>query len=354
MKIKVSDLKDFFKKSNKIKSNGVLPIYDYLLFECDKDTVSITKSNGNMYCQHTVEEDNSETERLLVEEKRLSALVNNAKGEFIYFTVKGKKVVIKDAANEIKLEAVGDVNLNAFPTFPGSEGAERVSLNPDVISALFEARNFTSIVESNMHFVYTHKKEKNFVVFATNMHILYMRKFNEELPEMALSPEVCSIICQFQHLEYYTAGNYDFFNTGSTVYGFIKTDYKAPEYLPIIKSIDPGQTIKINREELLSFCKLVNSLAVSKFPVLRFDDAEEALLVHYDEDEYSMNTEKNMPVEKTFWPTPFALNNAYLTQILECFPTFEVVLSASANQKIFGVTHPEEEGLTIAICPVLY
>jgi DNA polymerase III sliding clamp (beta) subunit (PCNA family) len=355
MKIKVSDLKEFFKRSNKIKSNGVLPIHDYLLIESTPECVAITKSNGNMYCKHTIEEDNQGTEKLLVEEKRLSALVGNAKGEFIHFNTKGKKVTLKDAANEVKLEAMKEVEVNAFKTFPESEGADRITLNPDVLAALFEARNFSAIVESNFHYVYAHKKEAGHFIYSSNGHLMYLRKFEEELPELVLSPEVCSIVCQFQSVQYYTAGNYDFFDTGATVYGFIKSEYKAPEYMQIIRSINQDEQITMNRAEVISFCELVSSLAVAKFPVLKFEEtAEDTLLMQYEESEYNVKTEREVKVKKNLWPETFAFNSGYLTQVLKCFTTEEVNLSANADQKLWCFTHPDEPTLTILIAKVLY
>lgn len=354
MKIKVADLKDFLKKSNKIKSNGIIPIHDYLLIEFEPSSVSITKNNGNMFCKHTVEEENKGTDKLLVEEKRLIALVNNAKGEFISFKKTGKKIVLKDDVNELKLEQPKEIDVNIFQTLPNNEGAEKTILTPDVLAAIFEARNFCSILECNLHFVYLQQIENFYCVFATNQHTIYQRKFEAPLPQLSLSVEVASIVSTLQHVEYFTAGNYDFFDTGRTVYGFIKSDYKAPDYMHIIRSINNEETMTFSKEQLSSFCALVGSLAVKQIPIIKFDDIEEAVLAHYDEVDYNTESEKKLDVEKNFPPKPFALNCNYLSQILKCFTTESVVLSPGQNERIYSVTHTEEKGLTILICPVMY
>lgn len=353
MKIKVSDLRDFFKKSAKIKSNGIIPIYDFLLFEFTCEAVSITKTNGNAFCKYTVTQDTETKGQLLIEEKRLSALVNNAKGEFVHFKVKGKKITLKDDNNELSLQL--NEEISAFQTMPESEGAEMVILTPDVLSALFEARNFASLVESNFHYVYAHKKGNEHCVFASNRTILYVRKFEDELPNLALSPEVCSIIASFGHVQYYSAGNYDFFDTGNTVYGFIKTTYTAPEYAPVINSIDTTQTLVLDKNEVLSFCELVNSLAVKELPIIGFEASQDAgLLVFYKEPEYSVETEKLLPVERNFWPEDFSMNASMLKDVLKCFTSEKIVIATSGKQNIFGISAPEEKALTIAIAPVMH
>lgn len=353
MQIKLSTLKDFFSKSAKIKSNGVIPIYNYLLIECDRENISIIKTNGNAFIKQCAEEENKAEEKYLVEEKRLVALVRNAKGDFINITAKGKKLILKDAANEIKLEAMDGVNFEAFPKFPGSEGAETFVLTPDVVSALFVARNFAATLESNLHFVYALKFRGKNVVFATNRHILYLKEFEEEVPALALSPEICSIVCPFNSLEYYTAGNYDFFNTGNTVYGFIKTEYTAPDFSPIIDGIDFENKMTINKDELFSFCKLVESLAVKEIPILKFEENDGELLAYYEEAELSTETEKVLKVEGEII-CGFALNNGFLKQALDCIGTDDVVFHVRHSQKPIGVTHPDEKGLTLLIMPVMF
>jgi DNA polymerase III sliding clamp (beta) subunit (PCNA family) len=349
MNIKVSDLREFFKRASKIKSNGVIPIYNYLLIESDKETVSITKTNGNYFVKHTVDQDNQDDEKILVEEERLSAFVKNAKGEFLTIKTKGKELTIKDGViAPVQLGAEVDAKL--FKTFPNIEGAERISLGPDLLAALFEARNFSSIVESNFHYVYTHKHEDGFYVYASNGQILYLRKFEEELPIVALSPEVCSIVCQFQSLQYFTLGNYDFFDTGATVYGFIKTTYQAPAYMHIFRSVRTEEVLTFNRSEVLSFCELVSSLAVMSFPYLVFEEkTEDALLMSFGEDEYNVSTEKELKVKKNYWPQSFAFNVAYLTQVLKCFTADELILSPGDKETMFGLTSAEDKGLTVII-----
>lgn len=353
MKIKISDLREFFKRSNKIKSHGIIPMHDYLLIEFEKECISITKTNGNMFCKHVVEEGGEGVGKILIEEKRLSALVNNAKGEFVTFKVSGKKTIIKDEINEVKLETMGDVNVEAFQKFPDTQGAERTILNPEMLAALFEAKNFASIVESNLHYVYAHELKGSYYVFATNRHLLYQRKFDEPLPQLALSNDVCSIISTFQHVEYFTAGNYDFFDTGKTVYGFIKTEYTPPDYTQIIDRLSEDESFTLVKEEILSFCELVNSLAISKFPVLIFDDADEKIVVHFDENEYNAECEKILDVQKNFYPKSFAMNCADLTQALKCFISEEIVFAPGDNERIYGLTHPEEKGLLVMVCPVM-
>jgi DNA polymerase III sliding clamp (beta) subunit (PCNA family) len=327
-------------------------MHDYLLIEFEKENVSITKSNGNMFCKHVIDQDSESNGKILVEEKRLSALVNNAKGEFITFKVSGKKTIIKDDINEVKLEAINDVNVEAFQKFPDTQGTDRTILNPEMLSALFEAKNFASIVESNLHYIYTHELKGSHYVFATNRYLMYQRKFNEPLPQLALSADVCTIISTFQHVEYFTAGNYDFFDTGKTVYGFIKTEYRQPEYMNIINSLSESENFRLVKEEILSFCELVNSLAISKFPLLIFDDADEKIVVHFDENEYNAESEKALDVQKNFSPKSFAMNCAYLTQALKCFTSDEIVFTPGENERIYGLTHPEEKGLLVMVCPV--
>jgi DNA polymerase III sliding clamp (beta) subunit (PCNA family) len=353
-KIKLSDLKDFLRKSSKIKTNGVIPVHEFLLIETFAEEITITKTNGNAFIKTTITQDNEAVEKHLIEEKRLSAFASNAKGEFITVRQVKQTTILKDGENEVKLGAVDGVNFEAFQRFPETEGAETTVLGPDLLAALFAAKDFVSILESNLHFVYVQPDGNGSVVFATNQHLLYERKFEEVLPEMTLSPDVCSIVSTFNHVSFFTAGNYNFFDTGSTVYGFIKTEYKAPNYKVVINQISFEDELKMDREEVLSFCQLVNSLSVEKFATIKFDDIEEAMLIHWDESGYSTETERKLDVEKNFPPKPFALNCIYLMQILKCFDTKEVSFYPGDNERIYAITHPDEPGLKILICPLMY
>lgn len=354
MKIKANDLKEFFKRSGKIKSAGIIPIYDYLLIECGKESVSITKTNGYTFCKHIAEEDNDTQDKFIIEEKRLSALVANDEGEYIYIERKGGKIVLKDKVNKVLLP--DDQKPEHFPKFPDNDHKEKTLLNTEVLAALFEGKNFVLSLEvdTNFSFVYVVKKDGKFYVAATNRNILYLRKINEALPQFAVSSEACSIISAFNHVEYYPAGNYDFFDTGKTVYGFIRTTFKAPDFWPIIGSIEADKTIKVSKEAIASFMKLVNSTSVKKIPIVRFEAQDKALLLSYDESEYNADAEREIEIEKNFWPEVFHLNASFVALILKCFRTDNVFISPNTGNYLFAFTHPEEKGLTVGICPVKY
>lgn len=347
MKIKISELREFLKRSAKIKSKGIIPVHDYLLVEFDRETVSITKSNGNAFCKHTIEEDNEGKGVFLVEEKRVSALVANAKGEHLTFATKGKQVIVTDATNKLTLQGEDP---KTFPAFPEMDDAKRFELDPQTLAALFEARNFTSIIESNLHYVYCHERGGIHYIEATNQQVLYSKKFDRELPFLALSPETCGIVTSFDMVQYFSAGNYDFFDTSRTLYGFIKTEYQPVNFAPVYESIDRAQTLTLTKAPVVDFCALVSSLATYKSPIIRFVDpqsGDNVLSGLYDEPEYNVDVQRVFEIQKDFDTKGFNFNVPQLTEVLKCFATDEVILSPDPKHHAWCLRHPEEEGLEI-------
>lgn len=351
MKIKVVDLKEFIKRSAKITSNGIIPIYDYLLFEFNKESICITKTNGQTYCKHEIDNDGNEVCSLLIEEKRLTSFVNNTGGEELTFKIKNKQVEISDSVN---LVSVPTEEVSLFPAFPEQGNSnEAVSISSEVIKSLNEAKQFrfNGKYETNYSYIYVSKNEIGSFVFATSGNVFYLKKFEEDLPAFSLSPESCSMLLPYSNVLYYSSNNYNFFNTGKTIFGFIQSELKSVDFRPVLNSVNRSEWLEIDRKDFVDFSDLVLSFSFL-VPIIRFSFSGENVLANYSEENYNVNAERLISAKKNFEADSFNFNASFINMALRCF-TGEKIKAFPAF-KSYCFESEEEKGLSIVVAIVHY
>lgn len=347
-KINISELREFLKRSGKIKTNGILPIHDFILVEFELETTNLIKTNGKVYCKHRIEEGTDTPARVLIEEKKLAALVSNSKGgEFITVKVKGEQVILQDQASKI---TVAFEDAKHFPEFPENGEGERVGLSGEVLAALFEASKFTLLGDTNFSNVYIQKHGTQYCVISSNRGILYRRAFDYALPQLALNPEACNMISGFNMVEYYTQGNYNFFDTGKTIFGFVVSEFSAPDLVPVFTQLKMENEFTISKESVTSFCDLVNSSATLKFPDVVVEPGKDNVLsFSYNEAHTNMDVQKNIEAKSNFEVERFKCSANNLSNIIGCFSTDEVVFHPSHKGNVYGFDHADEPGLLVAL-----
>ncbi|MCG2614868.1 hypothetical protein LZZ85_11270 [Terrimonas sp. NA20] len=350
MRIKVTDLREFFKRSSKIRSNGVLPIHDYLKIDFSREAVVITKSVSFAFCRHEIESESNDIETILVEEKRLSALVNSAEGEYITFEIKKDKILLSDSINEVSLKAE---NVEGFSKQPKQGDNETYILSESVISALFQAKSFIYVMQldNNYGHVYCSNVGEDSYIFSTNGQALYLKKLTEKLPAFSLNPVACETLAPYETLVYYTAENYNCFDSGKTLFGFAKSEMKAPNFSPVVNNIDREKGITVNKDDLLKFTSLVNSFSF-KVPIISIEPGEGSLALRYNEVDYQVDAQRDIEAVMNFSPEVFHWNTQFLEPVLKCFSTEKVTLHPGGP--LYAVENPEEEGLTIGLIKVKY
>ncbi len=364
MKIAVTELREFFKRTSKIKTNNILPVYGSILFEFTKECVYLTKTNGFSFCKHEIESEENEEGIFAIEEKRLTPLVNNAVGEFIEFKLKTKKAIVAEKEQIITIAVISDdentssiqvIDHTAFPSFPEqNKSSEPVYLNNDVIKSLNEAKSFCFVanVETSYSYVYLSKKNGGNFIFSTTGQIFYLNKIEDELPEFSLSPESCSMLLPYTNIMYYKAGNYNFFNTGKTVFGFIQSRLNPPNFQVIIDAIDRTDFIELKRQQVIDFSELVLSFSL-EVPVVIFSFEESGLVGSYSEAEYNVDTKRSLYVNKNHDADDFALNASFTHMALSCFTGENlkgyIVRDNNGKENSFCIESEENPGLSIVL-----
>src|SRR5687767_14247102 len=93
MKIKVSEIKEFFRRSKSIKNSSLLPILNYLKLESKDGEATLSKTNEKSYCIHQIECEG--TGVYLLNESKLLAAINNPQC--------GNEITIEEKGTQIRL-----------------------------------------------------------------------------------------------------------------------------------------------------------------------------------------------------------------------------------------------------------
>lgn len=251
IKIKTSDFKEFFKRSKSIKSSGIMPILSYIKLDASGDGVTLQKTNLKAYCIHQIDAEYNEYDSILLDEKLFTLLVNSTSAEYLEIKKEGKKIVI---VHDGKTAAHPMEEAHFFPRFPDADGNKEVSvLSSEVLESIGVAKNFVESVEltSPLSFVHLYKN----MVLSSDRNLVYWKKF-DQLPDMVLDAETCSIISQFESLQHFRAGNYDFFDTGKTLYGFIQPTETTPDLSPVLDMAQKDVSFEIKKAYLLEFLEI--------------------------------------------------------------------------------------------------
>lgn len=301
--IQTSEIKTFLKRANKIKTNTVLPVLTYIKLDCSGDSATLTKTNLDAWCIHQVEAEFKENCTVLIDEKLLSALVANSFDELIDISVDGDNVVMSCGKSKLSF-ALSDPSV--YPTAP--EMNQENGLTTLSSEMLYSVRAASSIIDTAVQNQWANcfiqYREGKTDIFSTRSGwTMYKRQFDDRYPNITISPEVAGIITMFEEAQYYQANNYDFFDFGKTIYGFIRSVYTAPAYQTPFARCKNTTWFEVNRKDLLQFCELTISSTPNPSPVMDLQ-ANEMLGVTFscDDPGFRVSTSMDFEGENTFMP----------------------------------------------------
>lgn len=362
IKIKTSEVRDFFKRANAIKDNGILPIYAYIKFECKKDVGKLYKSNGNSFVVHDVELTADKEESIMVEEKMLIAITNKTSAEEI--TIESKKikdsdrfdVTFTDGTQKLKSQSYNVADFSKIPEI----GKEKSFLLPsDVISSLSLSKGCAKVdpkLKMWMCYVYIQSLgKKKSCIFGTNGVVMYYKTFDFDLPAITFELETCGIIGSFGELEYTFKENFHFFNAGKTIYGFINCEAKPPDISPIISQFDNKSNFTVSRKDLLDFCETVEFINNSALkPIVYIKDAgKNAVQFSYANSEMARSNEITLDVKKTGKVEDFPVMSEYFVTLFKGLDFDSVRLCGPIKHSYF-VTSDEDPSFIGMVREVMF
>lgn len=327
MILKTLELRKFFSNASTIKSNGLMPILDFVRVDNNK----IIKTNLNAYIIMDITPTN---ETLLIDEKILNAIVKVTTSDTINVTAKGDKVIISDGVNKMSFLLSAEEH---YPEFPDSEKEGEVVLPKPVLDAIGMAAKNVSV--NNVAVSFNYVNVAHGYVAGSDQVRLYTHSFNN-LPTLLIDTLAANIISQFGEVKYYQRGNYDFFHVGSFLFGFIKSVGTPIDFNPFLSEAQKEEYVELFTHEIYNFNDIFMASSGSAEVTFNFKDDK---LSFHDVDR-SVSNEITLSMEGNHKPNiSFLPRN--LTSILKSIGSEKIRMSPLKNNPGVSFWNEEDEGL---------
>lgn len=340
--VKSSSLKEFIRLSKGIKTNTIIPVFNYIQCKCIGDMMTLCKSNQETVVTHEIPAEFEQNITFLVDEKMLSAIVSSTQEE-VEFSISGNVIQIKSGEINMSLSIPAN-SLNVYPDPPTVMSDTSYLMSGKMLDEIGMAGSFLSSLENNpLSYCYILPSETGSVVVGTDMHILYLSELGAELPIIVLSQEATSLVSAFESLQYFSCGNYNVFSAGKTTYAFIKPTYHALPYKSVLDRINSDGRIKVDRKELIRFCELSQSVSTWKYTVATLTGSVDGLSLKLTEDTTSVH--RDISAEKTFTPGEFNFNTRLMVHVLKSFKSDRVSMQPIVDDRGAAyIIREEQEG----------
>lgn len=207
MNIPISDLKKFQKLSSSIASKNILPILDYIKVSIGKLTKSVNHAFVQMDCE-------SADKEMLLDEKQLTAKINNTSATFLNFVKKANKVTISDTVAP-KTFQVPEVK--EFPDLP-QPTSERFAVSKNFLSVLGKAAHFAKNMDTTPEFV-DYVMVGNGTVCATDRHVFFYEEVEEQF-KLVIEKKCAAFVATLDITDYAHSDSYMFFYGPGLEIGF--------------------------------------------------------------------------------------------------------------------------------------
>lgn len=334
IKIKISELKEFLKRSRAIKPNPLVPeIFGRLLLKCEDGTATLSKTNLHVHCRHEIDAEHTGDFAVLIDEKMMTALIQNTPEDHIEVKLTKTEVILTSGPAKVKFLNEDPHVFHKFPQVDGN--TEKVEFPPDVLYAIRAATSLIDTsIDTQFSYCYLVTTKGKADVFATrSAFIFYRKQFDFPIPTMPLSAEMAAVITMFENVRCTRSGPYAFFDCGRTQYAFVLSVYTAPPYHNILAQCVNDQYFEINRAELQQFCELVLSSSPSSIPGTTISDtgATGVAFSHVDIG-FNVSVSREFEVFKTFKADEFHFNAKMLLPLLKTFESEKVRFSPVHNE----------------------
>lgn len=348
IKIKTADIAEFFKRSKSIKANAIMPILSYLKLEGTDEGATIAKSNLNAFCVHQVSEVQV-NEPVLLDERLLNALLQNTSAPELEIGVHQKTISLKCGTATLSFPRE-DASL--FPQCAApAEAKEWTPLPGTVLESLGIAKNFVKVLSDNMEtplsFVYCYGGK----VVATDSHVLYKKQFDFELPELMLYPDTCTVLAGFESIAHCTKGNYDYFDTGKTMYGFIMPEGRRPDFDRVMPKPDLSQYFEIQLSDMVAACQLAASVCTTKDVDGKIAPGMSGITFTSEIPDYDTPVVYDIPTEGPATCKQFGFNAKLMLSYLKALP-YKTIRFVDGHPNNYSFYTSEDAGYTGLIMKV--
>lgn len=350
VKIKTSDLKTFLRRSKAIKQTGIMPILSYFKMDCKGDQITCTDTNSHTYLLHEMPGEFEKNGSYLIDRKTIQSVVDTTTSEFITINQKGKKIFISDDFGGSK----GDNGFQTddptlYPLMPERNKQSSSRISPDLMAAIQIAKRYcildrTSMNISPLESVHLKSTPDFTEVFACDRFIVYFNRIAGDTVDLMITPENCDMLNGFIEATHFICGNYDFYECGSTTYGFVKSEYKTPPYSTLFQNIDRNKHFLIERHKVLDYCNRVKSINPSSvYPECEIREAgKNKILFYYNNIEHDVNCEVIFDADKNLEITDFHFNANQMIQVLAPLP-YEKLLFVQDKLRLVILSEDNKE-----------
>lgn len=316
VKIPLADLISFKRNSSFIKSFGILPIYDYVLF----DSGMMIKSNQREF---VIQKANF-MGTFLVEERVLFNFMEYANGSDILFTVNGKKITISDGNAQVTSQTDDPANFK----MPESTTDGKQSISNEVLQSILIASKYTKDDENSPITPYVFIGKKS--VAASDALIVYYKNFDFELPEIILSRPHAEKIGTLTDVLYTNNERYNIFESKGVTFGFIKHEAKYQD-MSVFFGKDKGDSFVVNKNDFLSFVDACISISPSKlvYPTFKIEDGQ--LLLSMADRDYDLDFKKKVPCDGKM-NGAFGYIGTQMSKLLKTAPDTELTFTQSEKR----------------------
>ena len=317
MKLNVEQLKRFKANSASIKSNGIIPILDYLKF--DKGTVT-----KNAMGSFVIQKIDGCTKSFLVDEKILMNFVAYTSSPTIDIEIKDGKVIMSDGSTK-KISPTEPIE--NFPTNDESDD-KPVTVDREVLESVGIASQFVIEEEAQTakSFVFVGNKH----VCGSNGMIAYVDEFVEDLPQMILDKQIAYTISKYSTVKFSKNDSYIFFETDDLKFGFVKPEIAFFDESPFGK-FEATSSFTMNKSELVAINDMVINDTVSKIATASIYVKKNKLFFEMNDVGYEVNTTKQIDVDGNDTEV-FNYNPTLMNKLLKSIPDSEVTFNQTPNR----------------------
>lgn len=339
MKIPIKEIKEFIRRTSAIQTNGVMPILGYYLLDDGK----LTKTNLGAFCRHTVTY-TGEPLTVLLEEVAIDSMCNNTSEEELEITQDGSTITIRAGKQTQSFESLP---VDDFPKFPSGIGEKTILTAPEILSLASAAK----YVGTNSHnYNYIHCTDND--VFACNGFIMYHHTFSA-VPTLILDSSAAAIIAQYNSITHYHNGvNIDFFDTGNTVYGFVRPEVSSPNYAAMVQGAKHSAGIKFDKQQIERFCQITLDITEKDKDLVCYfkDHSPTECLLHYQNTGTRRKNELTIQAEFKKEPIPdFGFEPRQMLTALRAIPYDYVFIVFEGNKaQLYTEDDPGYSGIVMA------
>lgn len=316
MTIKTSSLKAFASYADAIETSTLIPILSYWYVGNGK----MIKNNLKQFVSMELDVEGE----FLVEEKSILAFVNSPHPEII-LTEKDNRIFITDGETKI-YSATDDVK--HFPVLPKHTGAG-FNISPEDSINIGKAAACTlqdDIIPQKCH-IYVGAG----YVLGTDGLVMYAAK--SDLPEIALSKQVATVIGKMDECYYRQSESFHFLEHGEVVYGFSKDEANFFNATRLLEYNKESDFFIIEKDRLVSFNSLCIQLNRTKIPAASFKITNGKILFSMNQAEYSNDVEREYDIDASD-SAQFTYNPTLMNKLLKTVSDEKIKVYLSGETKI--------------------